>query len=94
MFLRFLTHLYTVERSKIRFGLQIFSDMKPGKALKFWSKFLGYDRSHFGKIIITPARSIGTYREKTKHGVLTIYVSNKKLRDLLNLQIEQLHKIG
>lgn len=89
-FLKFLQKLYGVEKRKIRFGLQIFSDMRPATALAKWSKLLGFPKSHFGKVIVTPARSVGTYREKTQHGVLTVYVSNTKLRNLLISQIEKL----
>lgn len=89
-FVEFLTRLYLVPKEKFRFGLQIFSDMSPQKALQFWMHTLNVPRDRFGKVIVTPARSIGTYREKTKHGVLTVYVSNKKLRDLLLYEIEKL----
>lgn len=89
-FLRFLTRLYGVQKSRIRFGVQVFSDMSPKKTLSFWSKALGYPKTHFGKVVVTPSRGVGTYREKTKHGVLTVYVSNTKLRDLINQQIESL----
>lgn len=89
-FLKFLRHTYSVKKEKIRFGLQIFSDMSPRLALSFWSSYLGVSKRSFGKVIVTPSRSIGTYREKTKHGVLTVYVSNKKLRDVLCGEIENL----
>ena len=89
-FIQFLKHIYGVKESKFRFGLQIFSDMQPDKALRFWCKELGVSSNKFGKVIVTPARSIGTYREKSKYGVLTIYVSNKRLRDLLCSKIENL----
>src|SRR3989344_387434 len=92
-FLEFLEKTYKVEKRKIRFGLQIFSDMSPKKALRFWCDFLKVSPQKFGKVIITPARSIGTYREKTKHGVLTVYVSNKKLRDLICNEIEKLKQM-
>ncbi len=87
-FLEFLDTIYQVKKEKIRFGLQVFSDMAPGKALCFWCDHLRVSPKKFGKVIVTPARSIGTYREKTKYGVLTVYVSNKKLRDALCQQIE------
>ena len=93
-FIEFLARVYHVKRKKFRFGLQIFSDMNPSAALSFWSHHLGFSRDHFGKVIVTPARSLGTYKEKTKHGVLTIYVSNRKLRDLINDQIEMLKIAG
>ncbi|MCL9972061.1 MAG: hypothetical protein NBV63_01485 [Candidatus Pacebacteria bacterium] len=89
-FLRFLIEVCGLEKRKIRFGLQVFSDMNPVAVLTFWSKTLGYPKAHFGKVVVTPQRGVGTYREKTKHGVLTVYVSNKKLRDLLVGQIETL----
>lgn len=89
-FIMFLQKVYGVDRSKFRFGLQIFSDMRPQQALAFWSKEIGFPKSVFQKVVVTPARGIGTYRNKTKHGVLTIYVSNKKLRDALVSQIERL----
>lgn len=91
-FLEFLEKAYQVEEHKIRFGLQVFSDMSAQKALHFWCTFLDVSPQKFGKVIITPARSIGTYREKTKHGVLTVYVSNKKLRDILCGEIEKLRQ--
>lgn len=89
-FVGFLKQFYSVRKDKFRFGLQVFSDMKPSEALRFWSTHLGVPKSAFGKVAVTPARSIGTYREKTKHGVLTVYVSNKKLRDELCQRIEML----
>ena len=89
-FIKFLEHIYAVPKEKFRFGLQIFSDMRPQKALQFWMSALNVPRDKFGKVIVTPARSIGTYKEKSKYGVLTIYVSNKKLRDLLIDEIEKL----
>ena len=93
-FLEFLYRIYSVREGKVRFGLQIFSDMRPEQALSFWCSYLGVSRKDFGKVIVTPARSIGTYREKTKHGVLTVYVCNKKLRDELCKQIEILRQIS
>jgi hypothetical protein len=90
VFVRFLQKVYGVKKSKFHFGLQVFSDMSPKQALAFWMKTLNVPRSQFGKVIVTPARGIGTYREKTRHGVLTVYVSNRKLRDLICGEIEKL----
>ncbi len=89
-FILFLQKIFNVPHEKLRFGLQIFSDMSPSMALRFWQTELNAQRSQFQKVIITPARSIGTYRQKTKHGVLTIYFSNKKLRDLLCEMVEKI----
>ena len=92
-FLYFLDKAYSIDKQKLRFGLQIFSDMNPKKALEFWSNELGFPKSQFYKVIVTPERSIGTYRQKTKHGVLTVYFNNKKLRDIICNKIDELKEI-
>lgn len=89
-FIEFLKRTYRVEDYKFRFGLQIFSDMSIKKTLQFWCETLGVSKEQFMKPIVTQSHSIGTYREKTKYGVLTVYVSNKKLRDALCGEIERL----
>lgn len=88
-FIEFLEKLYGIKRKKLRFGLQIFSDTSPKKALNFWQKTLRAPPAQFQKVIVTPARSIGTYRYKTKHGVLTINYGNTKLRNILVQEIEK-----
>lgn len=87
-FIEFLERLYRIKREKLRFGLQIFSDMQPKTMLRFWQKKLRILPRQFQKVIITPARSIGTYRQKTKYGVLTVQYHNKKLRDIICQAIE------
>lgn len=83
-FIRFLIDICGIRPEKLRFGLQIFSDMDPEEAIAFWTEHTGYSREQFHKTtIVTPARSIGTYREKTKHGVLTVHFHNYKLRDII-----------
>ena len=86
-FIEFLLVILGAKKDKLRFGLQIFSDMPADEVLKYWLKQLsgyGINRSQFFKVTITPARSIGTYREKSKHGVLTVYFCNVKLKNLLD----------
>lgn len=82
-FILFLEEVFSLKRSQLKFGLQIFSDMSAEDGLDFWSKTLRIKKSQFYKTIITPYRSIGTYRQKTKYGVLTVYFHNRKLRDVL-----------
>ncbi len=89
-FIEFLKDIYGIDTKKLHFGLQIFSDMSPHKTLSFWQNHLKARKSQFQKIIVTRARSIGTYRQKTKHGVLTVYFNNKKLRDIICNEIENL----
>ena len=88
-FIRFLRTFYHLPDTKIRFGIQIFSDTNPKDALRYWMKELGFPKSHFGKVIVTPSRSPGSYRRKMEHGVLTVYVSNRNLRNVLVEEIEK-----
>lgn len=97
IFIKFLHRCCGVSKAKLKFGLQIFSDIKPNHAIVFWQNQLGVGRKQFMKPTITPARSIGTYREKTKYGVMTVYFNNTKLRNILvnyclgSSVVEQLH---
>lgn len=90
VFLQFLKVIYRIEEEKLRFGLQLFSDTDSTDALKYWSSQLGVHTSQFMKVIVTPVRGKGTYRRKSKYGVLTVYFGNKKLRDMLCNEIEKL----
>ncbi len=83
MFVRFLTELFSVDKDSLRFGLQIFSDISPEDSLAYWARELNVSQTQFYKIHITLSGSIGTYRNKSKHGVVTIYYHNKRLRDIL-----------
>ncbi len=83
-FIEFLVKICNIQISKLRFGLQIFSDTDPNKALKFWKNRLNVKSDQFQKVIVTPSRGLGSYKKKSKYGVLTVYYSNKKLRDIIN----------
>jgi hypothetical protein len=82
-FIAFLKEIYKIDQSKLRFGLQIFSDISPEESMEYWSKELGFPKKLFQKPIVTPARGPGTYRKKLKYGVVTVYFNNKKLRDII-----------
>lgn len=89
-FVSFLKKFYQIDMNRLRFGLQIFGDMSPEQALKFWTSFLKVSRRQFlPSIVVTPHHGVGNYRNKTKHGVLTIYFNNRKLRDILCNAIEK-----
>lgn len=83
IFLKFLVRFFRIRISDFRFGLQLFTDIEPKKALDFWRKELNIHPRQFYKITVTPSGAIGTYRQKSKFGVLTIYYHNRKLRDAL-----------
>jgi hypothetical protein len=82
-FILFLTELFGVKKSDMRFGLQIFTDINPSEAMEYWTRELGVEASQFYKIVVTISGSIGTYRKKSQYGVVTVYYHNKKLRDIV-----------
>jgi hypothetical protein len=82
-FIDFLITFFQIEKKDLKFGLQLFSDMDPEEALDFWVKQLNIHRSQINKPVITISGSIGTYRNKSQYGVLTVMYHNKKLRDVL-----------
>lgn len=93
-FILFLRKIYTIDESRLRFALQIFSDMDQVVEEKFWQTFLKVSPRQFYKTINTRSGSIGTYREKSKHVVLTVYFNNKKLREILIREIEKMKELG
>lgn len=83
MFIRFLKEIYNIDQEKLSFGLQIFGDMNKEETVQFWIDELEVSRDQFYKVIVTPERGVGNYNTKTKHGVLTVYFNNTKLRDIV-----------
>ena len=86
-FIEFLIKIFNIDKTKLRFGLQIFSDTSRKNALGFWLRELkrfNISRQQFFKVIITPSRGIGNYRDKSKFGVLTVYFSNSKIKKVID----------
>ena len=82
-FIEFLVVIFKIKRSDLKFGLQLFNDVSSSEALDFWQKKLKIDKGQFYKTVIAKPRGKGTYRKKSKYGVLTVYYHNRKMRDLL-----------
>ncbi|PIS17240.1 MAG: hypothetical protein COT59_01680, partial [Candidatus Nealsonbacteria bacterium CG09_land_8_20_14_0_10_42_14] len=80
-FKEFLVKIYGVKKEKFRYSLVMFNDGDKIKAVKFWEAHLGIKRNQLGKIVIIPPQGRGTYKEKNQFGVLTITVSNSKLKE-------------
>jgi hypothetical protein len=93
-FILFLRKAYAIDESRLRFALQIFTDMDQSEEERFWRSFLKVSSKQFYKTLVTRSGSIGSYREKSKHGVLTVYFGNKKLRDILIKEIEKLKELS
>lgn len=82
-FIDFLVSLCGVDKSRLKFSLQIFTDIEPEKALHYWVESLDVITSQFYKVTVTISGSLGTYRKKSPYGVVQVYFHNKKLRDYL-----------
>ncbi len=82
-FIDFLVTFFSVHLSDFRFSLQLFTDITKEEALRFWLKRLRVSKRQFYAVTVTPSGSIGTYRKKSKYGVLTVYYHNKKLRNII-----------
>ncbi len=80
VFIKFLEEMFSVSKTKLKFGLQIFGDMPKDKVFKFWLEELEVDPSQFYKITVTPHRGVGNYKKKTRYGVLTVSFDNTKLK--------------
>lgn len=83
VFMKFLIELFGVERKDMRFQLQTFTDIDTDEALVYWTRALSVKRSQFYKVHVTISGSLGTYKKKSKYGVVTVYYHNKRLRDIL-----------
>lgn len=82
-FIEFLIKICGVNKNNLRFGLQTFTDIDSDTALNFWINKIKVKKEQFYKITSTKSNSIGTYKNKSVYGVLTVYYNNKKLRDIL-----------
>lgn len=87
-FLEFLIKICQINQDKLKFWLQIFNDADPQKALSFWCRELNIKPDKFFKITITPSRGSGTYKNKYRFGVLTVYFGNIKLKNQLLSMLE------
>jgi hypothetical protein len=89
-FIDFLDKIFCIDKKKLRFGLQIFTDMSVKETLNFWRKLLKVNSKQFYKPIITRSESTGTYRQKSKYGVLTVNFCNTKLQKIIVEEIAKL----
>lgn len=84
IFLRFLREICNVDESKIRAELNIFDDVSTENALDFWQKATKLQKLQFRSLIVRPANKKGTYKSKSLYGTLSIYVSNSKLKRIID----------
>lgn len=85
-FILFLERFYSIDKARLRFSLQIFDGVTSNDALNYWMSGLKVSKSQFYKVIKSKVRGKGTYKEKSKYGVLILYFNNIKLkRSILEL---------
>lgn len=82
-FILFLEKIFSVKKSDLMFGLQLFTDIDETTATRYWKKQLGITQKQLYKVTITKSGSLGTYRKKSLYGVMTIYFHNVKLRNTI-----------
>ena len=82
-FVHFLERILGIRREDLHYSLQLFTDIDPTEALTYWVDQLSAHPSQFYKTSITLSVAKGTYRKKSRYGVLTVYYHNKRLRDIL-----------
>lgn len=83
VFIKFLCTFFKIKKKELKFHLHIFTDINKKEALQYWSKQLKIKESQFYKPMVSKSGSLGTYRQKSKYGVLTVYYANIKLKNIL-----------
>lgn len=83
-FIEFLVKILGVDKNNLKFSLQVYNDINPRDAKKYWIDYLKIKPEQFyNKITITKSDKSGTYKRKNKLGVLNVYYHNTKLRNIL-----------
>jgi hypothetical protein len=88
-FIDFLEEFCGIDRSKLRFSIQIFEDIIPKVAFNYWRSRLGVKKEQFYKTIISKVRGKGTYKYKSEYGVIILYFNNVKLKKIIIEMIEK-----
>jgi hypothetical protein len=89
-FIQFLERFYGIERAQLRFGLHLFPEQSASDVITQWCDALAVTPSQFFKTHVQKSGSTGTYGRRAPYGVITVYFSNKKLRDRLVAEVEKL----
>lgn len=82
-FIEFLIKFFNINKKDLKFHLHIFTDIDVNDALLYWARKLEINRNQFYKPFIAKSGKLGTYKNKSKFGVVTVYYGNIKLKDKL-----------
>lgn len=83
IFIKFLIRFFHISKNDLKFHLHLFSDINLKEAQDYWINELNIKKGQFYKPYISKTGSLGTYRKKSKYGVLTVYYGNVKLKNKL-----------
>ena len=89
-FILFLEKFCNIDRNKLRFSIQIFSDISKERAINYWMKELDIKKEQFYKTIVSKVRGKGTYKYKSEYGVIIVYLNNVKLKKIILEMIEKI----
>ena len=89
-FIDFLDNFLNIDKSRLRFSIQIPIDVSPNKALKYWSKELNFNEKYFYNPQIIKVRGNGSYKYKTQFGTVIVYLNNIRLKKLICDLIENI----
>ena len=89
-FIEFLETFFKIDKNRLRFSIQIFSDISPKKALEFWKKELSVSDNQFYKTTVVKVRGEGTYKYKSEYGGVILYFNNIKLKRIVCEMIENI----
>jgi hypothetical protein len=89
-FIEFLEVFFLIDKNKLKFSIQIFSDISSKKALEYWIKELKMKKEQFYRPQVIKVRGEGTYRYKSQYGVVIVYFNNVKLKKIICDMIENI----
>ncbi len=89
-YIEFLEKFFNIDKNRLRFSIQIFKDISPKVAIDYWSKGLGMDKKQFYRPLLVNIRGQGTYKYKSKYGVVIVYFNNIKLKKIICNMIENI----
>lgn len=94
LFIMYLKSVYNIDDTKLNFSIQIFEDLDVDTVRNFWIKKLSIEPIQiYKKITISKSGRKGTYKNKSKYGVITVYFNNTKLKEIIDKEIEDIKKM-
>lgn len=94
LFIIYLRSVYNIDVEKLNFSIQIFEDLDVDTVRNFWIEKLNIKPIQiYRKITISKSGKKGSYKNKNKYGVVTVYFNNTKLKQILDKEIEDIKKM-